>query len=51
MIFNKMEEKGINITDYINGIKCTGLFYMEAEHFNLGINRKKELLVKYLKYD
>ena len=34
MMFNKMEEKGINITDYINGIICTRLFYMEAEHFN-----------------
>jgi len=50
-MFNIMEEKGINITDYINGIICAGLFYMEAEHFNLGINGKKELLVKYLKYE
>ena len=47
----KFAEKGINVNDYANGIICSGLFFMECEHKNLGINGKKNLLVEYLKYD
>ena len=43
-MFNNIEKKELNITDYINGIICNVLFYMEAEHFNLGINGKKNFI-------
>ena len=46
---DKLVEKGLNVDEYVNGIICTGLFFMECEHNKLGINGKKYLLIEYLK--
>ena len=48
-ILTKMANKNIIVYDYINGIICSGLFFMECEHKKLGLNGKKNLLIDYLK--
>ena len=40
-ILSKLETKGITIKDYVNGIICSGFFFMECEHKKLGLNGKK----------
>ena len=48
VIISKLESKGININEYVNGIICSGLFLLECEHTKLGINGKKNLLINNL---
>ena len=40
-ILSNLDSKGIMINEYVNGIICSGLFFMECEHKKLGINGKK----------
>ena len=40
-ILSKLESKGIMINEYVNGILCSGLFFMECEHKKLGLNENK----------
>ena len=40
----KFAEKGINVNDYVKWTICSGLFFTEYEHKNLGINEKKILI-------
>ena len=47
-ILSKLESKGFMINEYVNGIICSGLFFMEYEHNKLGLNGKKKLLIDYL---
>ena len=40
-ILSKLESKSIIINEYVNGIICSGLFFMECKHKKLGLNGKK----------
>ena len=35
--------------DYFNSWICLGIFFMNTEHLQLGINAKKNYLISYLK--
>ncbi len=38
-----------NNIDYFNSWICLGIFFMNTEHLQLGINAKKNYLISYLK--
>ena len=46
-IFNG--KNNINNIDYFNSWICLGIFFMNTEHLQLGINAKKKYLISYLK--
>lgn len=47
---NKFNENNqINIMGYFNGCNCQGIFFKNCEHLLLGINTKKEYLIKIFK--
>ena len=48
-MLNVMENKGINITDYLNAWICAALFFRQCEKRNFNKVDKINHLIKYLK--